>query len=230
MKKGKLIVFEGISGTGKETQAKLLRDYLGSLGIKSHIVYHPSPELKEILSEWREKRHIDYISESYFLLADRYDRVRQIIKPALARGEWVISLRNWVSALVYQAKTKSDREYIRKEFGWFEPKPDRLFFFDITPEEAMKRVEKRSKEFGEPLGYFETREHLYEKSKTYDLVLKAIPHVRIDASQSVETIHRTIRKGILRLAKRDPRRYGVIGADKSVEWVNERLSHQKKGS
>ncbi len=200
--RGKLIVFEGISGTGKETQAKLLQQHLASRKIPSIIVYHPSPELKTILSGWRKKRHIDNISEAYFLLADRYDRVRQIIKPALEKGEWVVCIRNWISALVYQAKTKSDRVYLQKEFGWFEPEPDRLFFFDITPGEAMKRIEKRHEGTGEPLGYFETKEHLYEKRKQYDLVLKTIPHVRIDASQSAETIHRTIRKGIVRLAKR----------------------------
>lgn len=226
--KGKLIVFEGISGTGKETQAKLLQEYLGKLGITCQIVFHPSAELKAILSEWRKNRNIDHVSEVYFLFADRYNRVQEIINPALARGEWLISLRNSVSALVYQGKTPSECTWIQKEFARFEPTPDVLFFFDMTPEEAMTRIEKRRRETGEPLGYFETKEHLYEKRKKYELVLKTIPHVRIDASQSVETIHRNIRMGILRLAKNDPRRYGVIGADKSIEWINERLSHQKK--
>ena len=48
MKKGKLITLEGISGTGKETQAKLLQKFLGGRGIKAEIVYHPSPDLKKI--------------------------------------------------------------------------------------------------------------------------------------------------------------------------------------
>mgnify|MGYP001563230820 CR=1 FL=1 len=185
MKKGKLIVFEGISGSGKETQVKLLKEYLTRHGIKSHVVYHPSPELKTILSEWRKNRHIDTISEAYFLLADRYDRVRQIIKPALTAGEWVISLRNFVSALVYQAKTASDREYLKKEFGWFEPKPDYLFYFDLNPTVALSRINKR----GEPLGSFETMELLSEKRKIYENVLRKIPHLTIDASGSVDAIH-----------------------------------------
>lgn len=192
MKQGKLIVFEGISGTGKETQAKLLKGYLASKGIASEIVYHPSPELKDVLSAWRKNRNIDHVSEAYFLLADRYDRVRQIIKPALEHGEWVISLRNWISALVYQAKTKSDRQYLSKEFGWFEPKPDFLFFFDITPEEAINRIMKRHKETGEALGKFETKELLAKKRAAYQSVLKSVPHIRIDASKSIESIHTQI--------------------------------------
>lgn len=187
--KGKLIVFEGISGTGKETQAKLLHEYFGKRGIKGHIVYHPTPELKMILFEWRRTRHIDHVSEAYFLLADRYNRVQEVIKPAIARGEWVIGLRNWVSALVYQAKTKSDREYLTKEFGWFEPKPDYLFFFDITPEAAMARIAKRHEKTSEPLGKFETPEFLAQKRAAYQTVLKFIEHIRIDANQSIKYIH-----------------------------------------
>lgn len=190
--KGKLIVFEGTSGTGKETQAKLLLKYLSDRGIKSQIVYHPSPELKEILSRWRKTRNIDHVSEAYFLLADRANRVEQVINPALGRGEWIISLRNWVSALVYQAKTASDRLHLSKEFASFEPKPDLLFFFDLTPAAALARVMKRHNETGEALGKFETPELLRQKTDAYHSILKRIPHITIDASQSIEKIHHDI--------------------------------------
>ncbi len=189
---GKLIVFEGTSGTGKETQAKLLGEYLSARGIKNHIVYHPSPELKKILSLWRKTRNIDHLSEAYFLLADRANRVEQVIKPALERGEWVISLRNWMSALVYQAKTTADRRHLTKEFAGFEPETNLLFFFDLTPEAALARVMKRHKETGEVLGKFETPELLRQKADAYHSVLKRIPHVTIDASQSIKKIHQDI--------------------------------------
>lgn len=189
---GKLIVLEGTSGTGKETQAKLLLKYLSDRGIKSRVVYHPSPELKEILSLWRKTRNIDHVSEAYFLLADRANRVEQVINPALGRGEWVISLRSWISALVYQAKTASGRWHLTKEFDGFEPKPDFLFFFNLTPEAALARVMKRHKETGESLGKFETPNLLHQKADAYHSVLKHIPHIWIDASQSIEKIHQDI--------------------------------------
>lgn len=195
-KPGKLIVFEGISGTGKETQAKLLKEYLAGKGIPSQIVYHPTPELKEILSTWRKSRSIDHITEIYLLLADRSDPVRQKINPALAKGEWIISLRNWISALVYQAKTVEERSWVTQEFSRFEPTPDTLFFFDLTPEDAMTRITKRHQETGEPLGKFETLDHLDQKRTAYQEVLKSIKHVRLDASQSIETICHNITASI----------------------------------
>ncbi len=193
MKRGKLIVFEGVSGTGKETQAKLLQKFLTKKGIISHIVFHPSPELKEILSKWRKDRAIDEVTETYLLLADRSSRVRQDILPALEKGEWVISLRNYVSGLVYQGKTEARRRWIAKEFSRFEPKPDFLFHFDITPKDAMKRILKR----GEPLGKFETPNLLNEKRNNYRKVLKNIPHITIDVSSSINEIHRNMLKYIL---------------------------------
>lgn len=189
---GKLIVLEGISGTGKETQAKLLKEYLAGKGIISQIVFHPSPDLKEVLAAWRGKRGIDHITEIYLLLADRSDRIRQVVKPALAKGEWVISLRNSLSALVYQAETSEERAWVTQEFSRFEPENDLLFFFDITPEEATVRIKKRHDETGEAMGKFETPDHLAEKRAAYQEILKSIKHVRLDASKSIEKIHQDI--------------------------------------
>lgn len=196
MTQGKLIVFEGISGTGKETQAKLLKKALAAKGIKSHIVYHPTPELKSILSKWRSQRKIDHISEVYFLLADRADRVRQIILPALARGEWVISLRSWISALVYQGKTDDERNWIAHEFSHVEPQGDTVFFFDITPKAALVRIMKRHQDTGEALGKFETPERLKEKKEAYEEVLSQVPHVRVDAGATIQNIHAEIRSSL----------------------------------
>ncbi|MFZ2024825.1 MAG: dTMP kinase [Microgenomates group bacterium] len=192
MNTGKLIVFEGVSGTGKETQAKLLQTYLAKQQITSSIVFHPTPDLKEVLSLWRKTRSIDATTEFYLLLADRYDRVSQVIQPALDRGEWVISLRNYVSALVYQAKTPEERKWMKEEFFRFEPNPDGLFHFDITPEAALKRIMERHEKTGEAIGKFENPKALEEKRAKFIEVMRDIDHVAIDASLSIEYIHKKI--------------------------------------
>jgi dTMP kinase len=194
MKKGKLIVFEGISGTGKETQAKLLQNYLSSKRITSRIVFHPSPELKKILTTWRKERSIDWKTEVYLLLADRHDHVQRVITPTLKKGEWIISLRSWISALVYQAKTNQDRIWVSKEFSRFEPTPDYFFYFFLTPNEAMERIMQRHKKTDEVLGKFETEAALNEKLETYQSVLKNISYTSVDSSYSIDAMHKNIRK------------------------------------
>lgn len=192
MTKGKLIVFEGVSGTGKETQAKLLQEYLKKQGMNAQIVFHPTPDLKEVLSLWRKNRSIDSMTEFYLLLADRYDRVSQIIQPALDRGEWVISLRNYVSALVYQAKTPEERVWMKQEFFRFEPTPAVLFHFDMSPEAALKRIMERHEKTGEAIGKFENPQALVEKRAKFIEVLHDIEHVTIDATLSIEDMHEKI--------------------------------------
>jgi dTMP kinase len=194
MKRGKLIVFEGISGTGKETQAKLLQEYLVSRGINSQIVYHPSTDLKDILSIWRSERNIHALTEIYLLLADRSSCVNQTIIPALERGEWVISLRSWISALVYQGETQEFRRMIREEFGRFEPKPDYLFYFDIDPTIAYDRARDRHNRTGEPMGKFETPENLTDMRSRYLTVMKSMPHSTVNALAVIDEIHRKIIK------------------------------------
>lgn len=198
MKHGKFLVLEGMSGTGKETQAKLLCSYLRNQGIISQIVYHPSPELKVVLSQWRKTRSIDHISEMYFLLADRYNRVTRDIVPALTRGEWVISLRSFVSAIVYQGVTTRDKKFIRREFQRFEPDPDCLFYFDITPDTAMKRILSRTASTGEPLGTYETPQYLNRIRRAYASVLMSFTHVTVDASNTIESVHAHIVKNLPR--------------------------------
>lgn len=181
MKKGKLIVFEGVSGTGKETQAKLLQKFLKKKGIASKIVFHPSPELKPIL------RKAASVSKQIELLAqNREAMIKKVIGPAISRGEWVISLRNYVSAMVYQG----DHKVVKN----IDVQPDYLFYFDIDPEISMGRIMSR----GETIGMYETVKLLQEKRKIYKNVLKKIPHITIDGSKSIDEIYRTISSWINR--------------------------------
>ena len=198
MSKGAFIVFEGISGTGKETQAKKLAAYLIGKKQKVRIVYHPSPELKKILSSWKTTRNIHADSEVYLLLADRSDRVQQAIQPFLKRGEWVVSIRSSISALVYQGKTRTDRTWIAQEFRRFEPELDVLFYFDILPEVARERILSRNRKTGEPVGRFESLEELTRRRHNYSEVLRAIPHVTIDAGRTVEQVFGDVTSYIVR--------------------------------
>lgn len=200
MKKGKLIVFEGISGTGKETQAKLLVEYLKTQSITAHIVYHPSPDLKPLIKQWRKQRQANWKTIVYLLLADRYNRVTTFINPALERGEWVISLRCYISALVYQGESIADREWIEQQFLQFEPKTNSLVYFSIDPAQALDRINKRHQETGEALGSFESMQKLKEKHSRYQEVLKTIPYVLVPAEKTRETVQAMIIESVKRIS------------------------------
>lgn len=175
MKRGKVIVFEGISGTGKETQAKLLQRYLAKKKIQSQIIFHPSPELKPLLKKAKS------VSEQIELLVnDRKNKVRTEIRPALEAGKWVISLRNYISARVYQ----NDKNAVKN----IDIQPDYLFYFDIDPKTAMKRIESR----GESRGMYEKINLLQEKRRKYQEILKDVPHTTINAGKSIDEVHRNI--------------------------------------
>ncbi|OGG01914.1 dTMP kinase [Candidatus Gottesmanbacteria bacterium RBG_16_52_11] len=193
MAKGKFIVFEGISGTGKETQAKSLSSYLNTAGIKSQIVYHPSPQCKEVISKWRQLRGITDRSIVYLLLADRYAAVKQIIEPALHQGIWVISLRSYISALVYQADTESERGWVARQFLQFEPISDVTVFFDISHRTARERILARHRLTGEALGAYESLELLRRMRQRYTSVFRNIPHKKIAAGSDISVVGRMIR-------------------------------------
>ena len=190
--KGKYIVFEGISGTGKETQAKLLAQYLKKKGRDVEIIFHPTVRLKQVLKDWR-KKSISLMTEAFLFIGDRHDMVEKKLLPALGKGKWVIGLRNRASCMVYQAKTEGEERLINYLFSTFEPKPDLIFYFDLAPKEALKRIKRRTEETGEEKGAFEKIGLLTEKRKKYKKVLGKFHGVfTIDASESVKKIHQKI--------------------------------------
>lgn len=194
--KGKLIVFEGISGAGKETQAKLLVKYLRGKGRQVEIIFHPTPRLKNTLKEWRKEK-IDSVSESFLFIGDRFDIVKRKLLPALRQGKFIISLRNRLSTLVYQGETDWEVKLIEFLYAAFEPQPDILFYFDLEPKIVLLRINKRSRKTGEEKGKFEKLELLKKKRKRYQNLLGNFKNVVIiDASKPIDKIQQDIVKSI----------------------------------
>ena len=103
-----LIVIEGQDATGKDTQAKLLVDFLKSRG-ETVTAYSESgtgskdPFVSEIAKlTYRTKQDINHRTRVLLFLVNRYEQWRKIAEPALLRGETVILTRNWISTLIYE--------------------------------------------------------------------------------------------------------------------------------
>lgn len=184
---GKYIVFEGISGTGKETQGRKLYEELTKKGIKCCLVFEPTPDLKPILRSWRSEVD-DKMMELFTFIADRRRIMKRTVLPALRRGETVISIRNMVSNLVYQTESGFELA-LALYLQTFVPEADRIFWIDLAEEEALKRIGERKEERGK----FEEIEKLRRHRKKYGEVLEKFENVvKINGEETIEEIHNKI--------------------------------------
>lgn len=145
MAKGVFLTFEGIDGSGKSSQAKLLAEALRERGLSVILTREPggSPgaeEIRKLLVEGDPNR---WSPETEILLfyAARRDHTERTIIPALERGDIVISDRFADSTRVYQGAVRSDLretvDAIHERMIGFEP--DRTFIIDMDPDAALAR-------------------------------------------------------------------------------------------
>jgi len=143
--KGVFLTFEGIDGSGKSSQAKILADALRERGRSVVLTREPggSPgaeEIRKLLVEGDPNR---WSPETEILLfyAARRDHVERTILPALERGDIVISDRFADSTRVYQGAVRADLretvDAIHDRMIGFEP--DRTFIIDMDPDAALSR-------------------------------------------------------------------------------------------
>ena len=158
--KGIFLSFEGIDGSGKSSQAKILAGSLRDHGHTVVLTREPggSPGAEEIRKLLVEGEPGRWSPETEILLfyAARRDHIERTIIPALERGEIVITDRFADSTRVYQGAVRSDlRETvddIHTRMIGFEP--DRTFIIDMDPDAALTRGlarnsgEDRFEEFG----------------------------------------------------------------------------------
>lgn len=190
--KGKYLVFEGISGTGKETQVRLLKNYLDKKGRKAEIIYHPTPRLKKTLGRWRQDK-IDAFTEAFLLIADRADMFKRKIWPALKNNKIVISLRSGISTLVYQAQDSCEINLFAYLYSLFEPEPDLIFYFSLQSRQALARINQRFRKTGETKGRFENLKDLNAKQKKYQKIIKRYKKViTLNAALTIGEIHQKI--------------------------------------
>jgi len=143
-KRGKFIVIEGLDGSGKTTQAKLLEARLS----RSHnAIYTAEPSQGKIGTYIRgaclygEKRLLSTV-EALLFAADRIEHVENEIKPALAEGRLVLSDRYVYSSLAYQGSAGLSTAWI-SEINKHALKPDFAVFIDVLPEDVLQRLRRR---------------------------------------------------------------------------------------
>lgn len=199
MKKGVLIVFEGIDGSGKSTQAKILKRRLKKKGFDAVLFREPSK------GRWgrkiREKALLpDSLTpeeELWLFLRDRKDNVSRVVKPALKQKKIVILDRYYFSTMAYQGARGIDVERIRRTNERFAPRPDLVFILDVDPKSGLERIEGRKKKYR----LFEREDYLQKVRKIF-LGLKGRKFIHLDGQKPIEETSREILRLTLRYLKK----------------------------
>lgn len=183
LRKGKLIVIEGIDGAGKTTISKALYETLKKRGINCIFSSEPtsSPFGKEIKTALTKKESNSQ-KLRFLFLKDRMWHVKNIIVPALEEGKTLILDRYYLSTLAYQSSQGLPFKELLIENETVAPIPDLIIYLDIPLEVAFKRIANREKK----LTIFEKRGFLERVTETYQRCLKLFNHLVIDATKSVE--------------------------------------------
>ncbi|GAB5603415.1 dTMP kinase [Thermus sp. FJN-A] len=194
---GLFLTLEGLDGSGKSTQARLLARFLEERGVPVRLTREPGGGIAFVRGLLLAE---DLSPEAEYLLfsADRAEHVRRVILPALEGGKWVVSDRYLDSSLAYQGYGRG------LPLPWLlevaSPvtlglRPHLTFLLDLPPEEALLRVREKDRleRLGLPFfrrvreGYLRLAEAEPERFRV------------VDATQGVAEVQAAIRAHLLPL-------------------------------
>jgi dTMP kinase len=196
---GRFITFEGGEGVGKSTQIERLLHHLQRVGIKALTTREPggSPKaerIRESLLSGAAKAFGPF-AEALMFSAARLDHLEQTIRPALARGEFVLCDRFADSTRAYQgALGRIDAALIRalERAVVDKTRPDLTFVLDLPAEIGLARAAERRAGAGTRVDRFEGESAAF---------------------------HEGLRQAFLDIARQEPERCVVIDADRAPGLV-----------
>lgn len=150
MAAGRFITFEGGEGSGKSTQAQILQQRLGQIGIEVVLTREPggsafAETLRALILDPETPPH-SALSEALLFYAARADHLDKTIRPALNAGQWVICDRFSDSTRVYQSEAGGlPREVLDtlEQIVVSPTTPDLTFILDLPAELGLGRAQDR---------------------------------------------------------------------------------------
>ena len=200
MKRGILIVFEGIDGSGKSTQLRRTAALLRARGLDILETGEPTKGLwgRKIREMARTTDRVPRETELAWFIKDRREHMRDVVGPALAAGRVVLCDRSYFSTVAYQGARGFDPATLladsQAEFG----RPDLVLFFDIDPEDGLARVAARG---GEAEPVFEELNYLERVAEIFRS-LEVPERVRIDAARGEEAVAKDVMGAVERILER----------------------------
>jgi dTMP kinase len=191
-KRGAFIVIEGLDGSGKTTQARLLVQKLRS---KHNAVYTTEPSHGKIGSFIREnclyeEKRLDSAAEALLFAADRVQHVQNEVIPALNEGKLVISDRYIYSSLAYQGSAGLSLSWI-EAINKHALKPDLAVFLDVAPETVLQRLNRKKS----------IMENLETQRSVREIYLTFVANgelVRIDGDMPIDELSKALHARVLR--------------------------------
>jgi len=191
-----VIALEGLDGCGTTTQAKLLAERIISEGNIAALTQEPSSGYVGSLIREALTTSQDTSTETFpaflalLFAADRLEHLDSRVRPALDRGEWVITDRSVLSSLAYQSMELS-ADWVESING-LAPFPHLVIWVDTPPDECIARIEGRreARERYEKLETLKTLHPLYKalSERSFD----GVKLVRIDGQPSVQEVHEAV--------------------------------------
>ena len=203
-----LITFEGIEGSGKSTQMRLVAEYLIEKNVPLLITSEPSGtdigrKIGGILFN-RGHHYMCAETEVFLFCAARSQHVREMIMPALKENRVVLCDRFSDATYAYQGVGRGlSLEFIKliNDYSSMNLKPDLTFLFDLPVEIGLKRAMERN-----------------------DLLKESSFSDRFEREQM--DFHRRVREGYLGIYKSEPKRIRLIDATRDIDTIQEEVRRQ----
>lgn len=200
MTAGRFITLEGIEGAGKSTVARIVRDWLKARGITVRLTREPggtplAERVRQVVLE-RGSEQLLPATETLLMFAARGIHLENLIRPALAAGEWVVCDRFTDATRAYQGAGRGVSSELIETLATEvqgDLQPDCTLLLDLPPAVGLARARQRS---GLAADRFEA-----EKEEFFDRV----------------------RAAYLQLAKAEPDRITVIDASVELPLVESRV-------
>jgi dTMP kinase len=219
---GRLIIVEGIDGSGKSTQLALLSQWLRLRGYAvAFSEWNSSPLVKETTRRGKKKEMFTPTSFSLIHATDFADRMERYILPLLKAGAVVCADRYAYTAFARDVVRGVDRAWVQNLYR-FAPKPDLAFYFKVPLEVALGRIlggrnALKYYEAGMDLGLSRDIEESFRIFQgrilaEYESMIEEMGFHVIDATKSIESQQKEMRRIVLHEFGRT-RPPGVLGVD-----------------